>query len=254
VKIDQAKKDLIAKLELENSPVAVKYVYAKPQDMVQFEGSKAFCEIVYHASKSDHAFYIDASNENCFGAVALGLHAVTEVATSGPIGPDIGIFETSAPNARVYHQMPRLTLGANNYVMLAPIALCDFEPDIIMFEAPIDKAEIIMRATTWVSGDTWDAKTMSVMSCGWMYAYPYVTGKPNYCVTGMHHGLRRRNLYPAGQMIITIPFEKLPEFFYSLEHMDWVTLYFRQDTEEGRRELAEKQAHWRSLGNHGLKD
>ena len=64
----------------------------------------------------------------------------------------------------------------------------------------------------------------------------------------MHHGLARRQLYPAGLHMISIPFQKLPEFVYSLENMNWVPLYFRQDTEEGRAELAAKQATWKKGG------
>ena len=48
--------------------------------------------------------------------------------------------------------------------------------------------------------------------------------------------------------LIAIPFPKLPETIYSLENMKWKALYFRQDTEEGRAELAAAQARWASGG------
>ncbi|MDD6785251.1 MAG: hypothetical protein PUD81_03210 [Eggerthellales bacterium] len=125
--IDDKKKELLAKLELENEPVALKYVYAQPVGIDRYEGTGAFCELVAAAAKV------------------------------------------------------------------------------------------------------------------------------NFCITGMHHGLKRRNLYAPGQHLISIPFQKMPEFFYSLEHMNWVGLFFRQDTEEARQELAEKQAKWANGGAPVLK-
>lgn len=241
-------KELFAKLELEYQPVALKYTFSKPEGVKRYEGKAAFCELVHKASLADEAFFIDKDTDECFGKVALGMVPPDGFAASGAVGPDIGMFQTQAPNSRLYEQMVRLTLGAHNYVTMCPVALCDFDPDIVMVVAPTEKAEIVLRATSWVSGDLWESRSSSVVSCTWMYAYPYATGKVNFCITGMHHGLRRRNLYPAGLHMIAIPFQKLPETLYSLEHMDWKTLYFRQDTEEGRAELAEKQAAWAKMG------
>ena len=251
--IDDKKKELLAKLELENEPVALKYVYAQPVGIDRYKGTGAFCELVAAAAQAPAPFYTDKDNDTCVGKVALGMVEPNGFAASGVTGPDIDMFGTEAPNSRIYEQMVRLQRGAHNYVIMAPISQCDFEPDIIVMVAPTEKAEIILRATNWVSGDPWESKSMQVISCGWMYAYTYATGKVNFCITGMHHGLKRRNLYAPGQHLISIPFQKMPEFFYSLEHMNWVGLFFRQDTEEARQELAEKQAKWTNGGAPVLK-
>ena len=250
---DEKARETVAKLELEFSPVALKYLYAKPQGVKRYDGVGAFCQIVHAASLADEPFYIDKDNENCFGRIALGMAPDEGYGTSGAIGPDIDMYATAAPNSRLHDIITKLTPGAHNYVLMAPLAACDFDPDILMMVAPTDKAEIIMRATSWVSGDPWESKSSPITSCGWMYAYPYVTGKVNFCITGMHHGLRRRELYPAGMHLIAIPFQKMPEFIYSLENMNWVGLYFRQDTEEARQELAAKKEKWKREGQ-GLGD
>ena len=242
--IDDEVKGLLAKLELEFQPVALKYLYAAPEGVARYEGTGAFCQLVHAASLSDTPFYTDKDSDECFGKVALGMVDTDGFAAAGSVGPDIGMFASAAPNSRLYEQMTRLVRGAHNYVLMSPLSACDFDPDILMCVAPVEKAEILMRATNWVSGDLWESKTSSVVSCTWMYAYPYASGKVNFCITGMHHGLRRRNLYAPGQYMIAIPYQKLPEFTYSLKNMDFKTLYFRQDTEEGRAELAEKQAKW----------
>ena len=246
--IDEKARATFAELDLEFSPVALKYCYAPSKGIERYEGTGAFCQLVHKASTENRVFYTDKDNETCFGKVALGMVPDNGLAASGLIGPDIDMYATQAPNARLHDLLPTLTLGAHNIVVMAPIAKCDFDPDILMIVAPTEKAEIILRATSWVSGDPWESKSTPVMSCGWMYAYPYVTGKVNFCITGMHHGLKRRNLYPKGMHLIAIPFAKLPETIYALENMNWTPLYFRQDTEEGRAELAAAQARWAEAG------
>lgn len=68
-----------------------------------------------------------------------------------------------------------------------------------------------MRATSYISGDLWESKSSCVLSCAWMYAYPYIEGKVSFCITGMHHGVKRRKLYPEGRHMISIPYQKLDE-------------------------------------------
>ncbi|MBQ3302280.1 MAG: DUF169 domain-containing protein [Eggerthellaceae bacterium] len=252
--LDQKAKDTFAKLELEFSPVCLKYMFLPPEGVERYDGVGAFCKLVNAASKADKPFYIDKENEECFGKVALGMVPDNPGGAAGNVGPDIDMYATPAPNSRLHEQMTMLSPGCHNYVLMAPMALCDFDPDIIMIVAPTDKAEIILRATSFVSGDLWESKSSPVMSCSWMYAYPYASGKVNFCITGMHHGLKRRNLYPAGMHMIAIPFQKLPETIYALENMNWVPLYFRQDTEEGRAELSAKQAKWAKDNGNRLGD
>lgn len=246
--IDEKARETFAKLELEFSPVALKYFYAAPEGVKRYEGTGAFCQLVHAASLGDEVFYIDKDNEECFGKVALGMVPDEGFGASGAIGPDIDMYATQAPNARLHDLMPMLTPGAHNVVVMAPIAKCTFDPDILMIAAPTEKAEIILRATSWVSGDPWESKSTPVTSCGWLYAYPYISGKVNFCITGMHHGLARRHLYPVGMHLIAIPFAKLPETIYALETMNWKALYFRQDTEEGQAELAAAKARWAKGG------
>ena len=250
--LDQKAKDTFAKLDLEFSPVCLKYLYLPPEGVERYDGVGPFCKLVNIASKSDKPFYTDKDNDDCFGKNALGMVPDRPVSAAGTIGPDIDMYATPAPNARLHDQMTFLSYHAHNYVLMAPIALCDFDPDIIMIVAPPEKAEIVMRATSYVSGDLWESKSAPVMSCSWMYAYPYASGKVNFCITGMHHGLKRRNLYPAGLHMIAIPFQKLPETIYALENMNWVPLFFRQDTEEGRAELAAKKEVWAREAEGGL--
>ena len=37
----------------------------------------------------------------------------------------------------------------------------------------------------------------------------------------MHHGMKRRKVYPAGLFLLSIPYTKLPEVITSLGEMEW---------------------------------
>ncbi len=46
--------------------------------------------------------------------------------------------------------------------------------------------------------------------------------------------------------MISIPYQKLPEFFAALGEMDWTTIAFREDA-ESKRELQRRMEHWQEM-------
>ena len=203
--LSQKAKDLFAKLEMDYPAVAIKYSYAMPENTTHTDKTLSFCEFVKEAQVTGKKFFITKDDDNCFGKMALGMIPKPPLGASGQAGYDFGVFKTPAPNARIYNSMTTLVPGSVNFVIFSPVAICDFDPDLIICVAEVEKAEIIMRATSYISGDFWESKCSSVLSCAWMYSYPYVSGKVNFCITGMHHGMKRRGTYPPGRHIIAIP-------------------------------------------------
>ena len=168
------------------------------------------------------------------------------VTASGQAGYDFGCFKTPIGNQQLYQKLPILEPNTINYVEFCPVETCDFDPELIFFVADLPEADIIMRATSYISGDFWESKSTPVISCGWMYAYPIISGKVNHITTGFYHGLKRRKAYPAGLRMISLPYQKMPEFFQALEEMDWTLIAFRED-EESKKELARRMAHWQEM-------
>ena len=105
-----------------------------------------------------------------------------------------------------------------------------------------------MRATSYISGDLWESRSSCVVSCAWTFAYPYLSGKVNTCITGMHHGMRRRKTYPKGLHIISIPYQKLDEVVQALGEMDWELLAMREDP-ESKALLREKMDRWQEMAS-----
>jgi uncharacterized protein (DUF169 family) len=243
--LSQEAKDLFEALAMLYPAIALKYHFMKPRGVDHVGAPCAFCALLRHAQDGHH-FYMGAEDDECFGKMVLGMADLDPLAASGQAGFDFGVFRTQAANARLYEQLPTLKRGAHNFVEFCPVSECDFDPDLVICVAETDQADILMRATSYISGDLWEAKTSCVLSCAWLYAYPYKTGKVNSCITGMHHGLKRRKLYPAGLHMISIPFQKLDEVITALGQMDWVPIAMRSD-EESRAELTRRMEGWQEM-------
>ncbi|MBQ8264800.1 MAG: DUF169 domain-containing protein [Oscillospiraceae bacterium] len=244
--IDSASKKAFAELGCTYRPVALKFCYSRPEGIPHEEKVLSFCQFVKLCQDSGESFYIDKDNDNCFGRMVLGMMPKQPFTASGQAGMDFGIYRTPAPNARIHNTIPTLIEGSVNFVIFSPVESCDFDPDIVIVVADTEQADIVMRATSYISGDFWESKTSCVFSCGWTYVYPYLTGKVNFCVTGMHHGMARRKVYPKGLHIIAIPYQKLDEVCTALKEMPW-RLPALQEDEESRRIMAERMAKWAEM-------
>jgi len=239
-------KKAFARLELPYPVVAVKFSFAKPENIEHVDEKLAFCQFLKKAQTSGKMFYTTKDDDECYGKMVLGMIDKPAFGASGQVGFDFGVFKSQAPNSRLYNEIPTLVRGAHNYVIFSPLEICNFDPDLLLMVAETRQADIVMRATSYISGDLWESKTSSVLSCGWMYAYPFKSGKVNFCTTGMYHGMKRRKVYPEGLMIISIPYNKLYEVAQALDEMDWVLPAMRED-EETKKMLAEKMDNWKKM-------
>ncbi len=242
----QHDKELLARLELPYPAVAVKYRFEAPA-APRYDGEPlAFCQYVKYTQDTRAHFYITCADDACYGKVALGMEPKPPVTASGQAGYDFGCYKSPIGNQQVYQKLPVLEPHTVNFVEFCPAVDCDFDPDLLFFVADLPQADILMRATCYISGDLWESKSTPVLSCAWMYAYPVISGKVNHITTGFYHGLKRRKAYPAGLRMISVPFQKLPEFFQALDEMDWTLIAFRED-EESRAELRRRMDHWQEM-------
>lgn len=244
--LSQEAKDTLAKLDMEFPPVAIKFSYAKPEGLERVKERDAFCQFVKRVQTTGESFYTTAEDDTCFGTMILGMIDKPSFAASGQAGKDFEIFKTQAPNARLYTQIETLPRGSVNYVSFSPVATCEFDPDLVICVANTQQATILMRATSYYSGDLWESKTSPVLSCAWMYSYPYVKDKVNTITSGMGHGMSRRQTYPAGLQIISIPYGKIGDVGRALGERPWTPPALSDDPEV-RAVLAKRQEAWKSM-------
>ena len=217
--LSETAKKVFADLNMPYIAVAIKFCRNKPEGYEQAEGVDVFCSFLKKVQMEKKPFYFTVDNGKCMGRFILGMMDLETNHGSGQVGAELNVFKSPAPNARLYYDAPTLKRGVCNFVVFCPVDQCTFDPDLVICIADPNQAQLLLRATSYISGDLWESKCAYVMSCSWTYAYPYITGKVNHLFTGMHLGLQLQGTYPAGLHIISIPYNKLDEVARALAEM-----------------------------------
>jgi len=220
------------KFNFERTPVGVKFLPIKPEGIEQLDKSMALCEMMNEAQQRGTPFYIDKDNEDCAGAMILGMVAPAPLAGGGELGVKWGIYQEARVNERLVAGSPRVPPGNINYVVFSPLEQITFEPDLLFLVATLSQAEIVLRALSYSTGEVWSSKATSGGACAYFFAYPYLSGKVNYVTTGLTLGLKGRRVYPEGLLLFSIPYDWIPVITRNLEKMEWVLPAYTDDTRE----------------------
>jgi len=213
---------IFGKLDLEKPPVGVKYLFSKPEGIEPLDTKLALCEMLGEAQQRGAPFYFTKENENCFGKATLGMIAESPAfAESGELGVKLEIFQDARANKRLFQVNPGLPKGTVNYVVFSPLDKINFEPDLLILMTNARQAEIVLRAMTYSTGELYESKTSTALSCSWLYAYPYLSGKVNYYITGLGFGSIGRKVFEPGWLLIAIPYNWLPTIAQNLKEMKW---------------------------------
>lgn len=75
---DQIVQDLsvLTEFNFDRKPVGIKLLYDKPEGVKKLEKQMGICEMIGEAQKSEEPFYMSEKEEDCFGAVTLGMRSV----------------------------------------------------------------------------------------------------------------------------------------------------------------------------------
>jgi uncharacterized protein (DUF169 family) len=214
---------IFKELKLERPPVGVKYLFHKPEGIEPLGKSLALCEMLAEAQQRKAPFYFTKENENCFGKQTLGMagNGGPPFAESGELGVKLEIFQDARANKRLVKQNYGLGKGTVNYVVMAPLDKINFEPDLLILMTTARQGEIVLRAMTYSTGELYESKTSTALSCSWLYIYPYLSGKINYFITGMGFGAIGRDAFPPGWVLISIPYNWIPTIASNLKEMKW---------------------------------
>jgi uncharacterized protein (DUF169 family) len=175
-------------------------------------------------------------NEACVGKVVLGMEEAP-VAEAGLIGPPLGIYQEPRANMQLYEYAPKFKRHTVNYVAFSSLDKLTFEPDLLILLATVKQAEIVLRAMSYSTGEMWETKGVAALACAFMYAYPFLSGKVNYTVTGLAFGGKAKEVFPEGWFLMTIPYKAMPNIIQSLKEMDWIPPSYT----EGRERFLERE-------------
>ena len=231
---------ILEKFEFDLPPVGVKFL-AKPPDMVaRLDENLALCEMLNKA-QDGKAFFADAKNHTCeAGMYVLGQADAPEPFISGQFGAGLQIYEEPRSASRLYLHIPKIGRGVVHHLAFAPLDKLTFEPDLLILLADTPQTEILLRAMSYRTGQMWVSKYTPAIGCAWIYTYPYLSGELNFTIAGLGHGMKRRQLFPEGRQIISIPFDLLSPLLQTLQEMPWVLPAYKPDGLEFVKRLLDK--------------
>lgn len=236
---------ILKKFKFGKAPVGVKFLFFKPEGIEQLDRKLAICEMIKESQERDTPFYMTKDNEDCFGAVTLGMVETPPFAEAGHIGYELSIFKEARANSRIYNYLPTIHKGVVNYVVFAKLDKLTFEPDLLILTTTVRQAEIVFRAIEHLSGGPRESKTTGVFGCAWLFTYPYQTGKVNYTVTGLHFGSKAKQVFPEGLILISVPFDWIPTLAQGLKEITWELPGYKEGAEkfkEGEKKMLERLA------------
>jgi len=234
-----SKQDLaiLDRFDFDVTPVAVRFLATRPDQVDRLGEKMAFCEMLKRAQEGN-AFYADAENHTCeAGLYILGQADAPEPFISGRFGAGLKIFEEPRAASRLYTYIPTIATDVVSYVAFSPLEKLAFDADLLIFLANTSQTEILLRAMSYRTGEMWSSKFSSAIGCAWIYVYPYLTGELNYTITGLGHGLKRRKLFPEGLQLVSVPYDLLPSLLQTLQDMPWVLPAYEPDGQEYVRRL-----------------
>ena len=210
-------------------PIGIKLLPTPPEDIPPINKKAALCEMIKFA-QSGECFYAVAEDHTCgAGTYVLGQTGINKEFHNGRFGAGLKLFDSPRAATRIYHYVPHIDRGIADYIVFSPLQKMTFEPDILLCLAETAQTEILLRALSYSTGEMWSSKYSSAIGCAWLIAYPYLTGKLNYSITGLGHGMKRRSLFPEGRQFVAIPFDKLSTIVGNLEQMHWDLPAYRAD-------------------------
>ncbi len=220
------------KFNFEKQPVGVKFLPTRPEGIEQLDKTLSFCEMLKEAQERGTPFYFARENENCFGKALLGMEDLPAFAQAGEVGIKLEIFQDSRANGNLYQYLNLLPKGTVNYVAFATLDKLAFEPDLLIILADTSQAEIILRAMCYSTGVLRESKTTGVLGCAWVYNYPYRSGKVNFTVTGLAFGMKSKEVFDEGWVLISIPYNWIPIITQNLKEMKWVLPSYTEGREK----------------------
>jgi uncharacterized protein (DUF169 family) len=226
------------KFKFKLKPIGIKFLLFKPEGIRKLDKKLAICEMWREAQKTE-PFYASVDNFNCVAPILLGMAEGNPVFESGSIGPALSIFEEARANRRLYYYLTKLEKGSVNYVAFASLDKLTFTPDVLLLSADATQLEIILRAMCFATGKMWESKGTPVIACSWLTTYPYISGEVNFIITDVSHGMKAKEIFPSGTILISIPFDKINPLIEGLQKIEWLPAMYTEGREAHDRKFEE---------------
>ena len=142
---------LLDRFDFEYKLVGIKYTLKKPDNINPLNKELAICEMFKKAQTSE-PFYATKEASQCREYV-VEYEEFPTLMYSGQLCPHFSMFKNALANRKVYDYIRLLPKDSAKYIIHASYDKMTFDPDLMIFTTNIRQAEILMRASTFASGD-----------------------------------------------------------------------------------------------------
>lgn len=113
---------------------------------------------------------------------------------------------------------PKLPYGKYEGTLIAPLEKADFEPDIMLIYSSNSQLRFMLMGLITQTGSMLESEFTPLDSCVYSVIPPYLEGK--YRITLPDPGEYERALTDENDIIFTVPYQKMEEFFAGLAQLD----------------------------------
>lgn len=195
-------------LGLERSPVGVKFLAAETgkswmKDYLA-EGKIHYCQALMQAGHG-HKLAVNADRLNCAPAQAgFGFRSLPPKISSGENHVQAGVFGTTEAAAKVFAGMIHMESGSCEHILLAPLEVVDFTPDVVVLIAEPESAMWLVLSAIHTSGNRAHFNTAVVQAaCVDASIMPYLQQEVNISLGCI--GCRSSTDIKTTEMFIGIP-------------------------------------------------
>ncbi len=202
-------------------PLAIKMLNSEddiPQDakrpLRDYGSPFTLCQALALGRRDGATIVLDRDSQSCPIALA-GLGFVRpEEYLSGKyaLAP---MNQTTEARKKVAEAMPRFEFGKYKYILISPIGIASFDPDVILFYGSGAQVMRMIQAAVFASGDSLTSKSAGAGGCLLPIVDPIVEGKCKYAVPG--NGERRLGLIADGELAFAMPRNRFEEVVSGLK-------------------------------------
>lgn len=221
--INHCGQELIKRLRIRTSPVAVKLVMQGekiPDGIKRADEEMTHCQFVDRARRTREEFYTLNGNHMCkIGAGAMGLGTIPKEVISGELYyNEFGLFSTPGASRRTVEMIPTLPPDSTEAVLYSPLENTSFVPDVVMVFGNPKQMMLLTQAAMFRVGGRLEVSFTGVQSvCSDGVVQTYKEGKIG--VTIGCSGSRAYGTLMDDEMIMGIPIELLADVVSGLKQI-----------------------------------
>ncbi len=178
----------------------------------------ALCQAFSLARRQGKTVYMQKQDHWCWNPLVT--YGMVECERGTPAFDEISKFMGIPDKEKAddfVEAFPKLPYNKYAGTLVAPLDTADFEPDVILIYCSNSQLRFMLMGVTAQTGGMLDTSLTPLDSCVYSVIPPFLEGK--YRVTLPDPGEFERALTDENEIIFTIPYQKIDEFFSGMQHM-----------------------------------